>query len=580
MSTIFGDDPVAVEVARVLGALRDGSWDGAESSLVDLKEESGRRDGAGNLLPGLPESEQAAMQIAGEAACMANTPGGGALIVGVDKHGALLGTALSLEWLRHRVYELTNRTLTISVQEADVNGVRVLVVTAPQAIEPIRWRGRVHWRVDDNCVDVDPATWHSARMIRTNFDWSAQPSHVDATAARESAVEVARKWLRDSNEPGAIELASQTTPELLRRLNVVTGEGLLTNAGVLAFVGRGESALDYIRRDVAGGDSRQRVRVGGRGIIEELQEVFVHVAAHNAVIHRAVGVVAGQHTELPEQAVREAIVNGLAHRDWSQSQATVVEHIGKTLRVTSPGGFFGGVTAANIITHPSQSRNRALAELLAALRVAEREGVGVDRMVKEMVRLGHRAPAIEQIDGPYVRVSLVGDAADEAWMGWLADVVPVELVEDLNVLLVLRQLVDQGWVDVASSAPILQLNRAETSGALNRAAAASMGSKSVLVPVTGVPDGDAPAWALSSPARSALQHRDRRSGVARNWPTREAIARSYALSRGRISSTELGALVGASPSNVGSVLKRLEDECFLRPSRENRRGAGFFYRPA
>jgi len=91
--------------------------------------------------------------------------------------------------------------------------------------------------------------------------------------------------LRASGEAHAGELAGRPTPELRRSLNVVTGDGLLTNAGVVAFVGRGEPGLNYVRRDVAGGDSRQRVLEGSRGLLEELQEVFTHIAANNAVSH-------------------------------------------------------------------------------------------------------------------------------------------------------------------------------------------------------------------------------------------------------------------------------------------------------
>lgn len=247
----------------------------------------------GNLLPGQPRNDKAAEQVAGESACLANTPGGGALILGVADDGRLTGTALDADWLRHRVYELTERSLTIDVQQVEIDGTRVLVITAPQAIEPIRWRGRVTWRVDDNCVEVDPATWHAKRMIRTSFDWSAQPSQVPASSAREGSVEIARRFLRDSGEVHAVELAGQSTPELLRRLNAVTGDGLLTNAGVLAFVGRGEPGLDYIRRDLAGGDSRQRVHEGGRGLLEELWEVFTHIAANNAVRHLPKGFAVG-----------------------------------------------------------------------------------------------------------------------------------------------------------------------------------------------------------------------------------------------------------------------------------------------
>lgn len=254
-----------------------------------------------------------------------------------------------------------------------------------------------------------------------------------------------------------------------------------------------------------------------------------------------------------------------------------MEHIGRTLRVTSPGGFYGGVTSANIITHPSQSRNRALTELFAAIRVAEREGVGVDRMVKEMVRLGHRPPDIEQIDGPFVRVSLVGDAADTAWIDWLATIAPPEFAEDLNALLLLRHLVDEGWVDTETAAPILQLNNAETQGAINRLTQARIHGLAVVRLVPGIPDDQPSAWALTVSARTGLQRRDSVSRTSRTWPSRERIARSYSRRRGRISTTELGGLVGASPTNVGNVLKELEKAGDLSPSRASRRGPGFYY---
>ena len=76
----------------------------AERQQVDIKEEAGRRGAGGVLLPGLVGNLAAATQLADEVACFANTPGGGALVVGVeDRTGDLLGTALDPEWLRHRI---------------------------------------------------------------------------------------------------------------------------------------------------------------------------------------------------------------------------------------------------------------------------------------------------------------------------------------------------------------------------------------------------------------------------------------------------------------------------------------------
>lgn len=68
-----------------------------EHKHVDLKEEAGRRDRAGRIQPGSADNGDAAYKLAGEAACMANTPGGGALIVGVANDGTLVGADLDAE---------------------------------------------------------------------------------------------------------------------------------------------------------------------------------------------------------------------------------------------------------------------------------------------------------------------------------------------------------------------------------------------------------------------------------------------------------------------------------------------------
>lgn len=85
----------------------------------------------------------------------------------------------------------------------------------------------------------------------------------------------------DLKEEHSAELAADTDRGLLRWLNVVSPGGRLTNAGVIAFVGRGDPCLDYVRRAQAGGDSLSRIRSPDRSLIEELVEVFQAVEAVN-----------------------------------------------------------------------------------------------------------------------------------------------------------------------------------------------------------------------------------------------------------------------------------------------------------
>ncbi len=579
--TTFGPDPITAQVSAVLTALAEGRAveDGIETKHVDLKEEAGRRTDK-VLGPSLPRNEAAARSLAVESACMANTEGGGALIVGVADDRTLLGTQLDTEWLRRRLYDLSQRQLTVDAHEQFVAGQRLIVLRCPEAVEPVRVDGKIRWRVADSCVEVDAATWHDRRMRRIGYDWSAQPSGHTATAARVTAVERARDFLRASREGHAIELAESSDGDLLSRLDVVTPEGMLTNAGAVAFIGRAQPALDYVRRDSAGADSVNRVRQGHRGLVEELYEVEQAIRLANPVRHVPDGLVSGLVRQLPPSAVRESVVNGCVHRDWNTPEPTLVEHEGSTLVVTSPGGFIGGVTPANIMTHPSQPRNRSLAELFAALRVAEREGVGVDRMVREMIRVGHAAPAIEEIAGPRVRAALVGDLVDQGWMAFLAQVSPDKHRNDLNSLLLLRHLLEHWWIDAATAAPLLQRTTLEAQAVVASLTAASVAGKPLLEDVTGVPEDAPPAWHLSTPAVEALAAADALTGQRRRTVTRTQVARQWAAARGRVSTTELASIVGAHASNMGAVLKALEFEGVLVPGRTVRRGPGFFYRLA
>lgn len=577
MGIVFGPDPVEEEVIRALEALQHGGLP-PERLHVDLKEEAGRRDHRGAVQPGQGASDVAAKTLAAECACMANTPGGGVLIFGVANDGQLIGTSLDPEWLRQRLHELLDRRLTVAIREVHVNDVRLLLIRCPQAVEPIRYKGKILWRVNDRCVEVDASAWMSARRQGLLFDWSAQPSNHPKESAREAAVEAVRDFLRASHDESACDLAEVPTYDLLSRLNAVTGEGFLTNAGALVFVGRPEPAIDYIRREHAGADSTERVRRADRSLIEQLVEVFAAARSNNPVVHLGEGLSKGQVRQIPERALREALVNGLAHREWGLPDPTVVEHIGGALRVTSPGGFFGGVSEENIITHPSKSRNTALTELLASIKVAEREGVGVDRMIADMLRLGLRRPDIHEIPGPHVLVTLAGDHPDVAWIAWLDRFDDPAARHDLRHLMAVDHLVRQGWIDLDVLAPVLQLTPVEANDTIQALLRAQVDGQPLLMAVEGVPASAAPAYALAASARQTLEAVYGTTTGRAPVPARADVARRYALARGRISTTELGSLVNASPTNVGGILKDLENEGLLEPARPSRRGAGFFYR--
>lgn len=573
----LGPDPVEAQVTAVLARLAAGDPPALiEVAQVEVKEEVGRRGLDGSVLPGAAANEQGARYLAGEMACLANTPGGGAVILGVADDGLRIGTELDAEWLRHRIWELTEHRLTVTVREADMEGTRLLVLITHEAIEPIRHDGKVKWRLDDHCVEVDPTTWHAGKLQRSGMDWSAQPSGHGLEEASAVAVEIARRYLRAAGDEAAEDLASATDRDLLRRLNLVVGDGRLTNAGSLLFVGTPEVGIDYQRRDVSGGDSTNRLR-STRPLLEQVWEVDQASQASNRLVHVPEGFAHGQIRVLPPRAMREAVVNGVVHRDWLSPEPTTVEHVGDVVTVTSPGGFIGGISPSNIITHPAVPRYRSLAEALAALRLAEREGIGVDRMVRDMLAVGRPEPEISEVAGPYVRVTLIGGDPDAHVVELLSSIETPSVAADLDALLIIDHLGRRGWIDTGAASPVLQRPPAETDAAIKRLAAARLGGGPVIVPIRGVPAGQPDAYRLSVPARTILADR---VALLATPDGRAAMILAWARARGRVSSTEVADMTGVSIPYAGALLTGLEDEGLLDPGRKRKAGRGFFYVPA
>ena len=252
--SVRGTEPIDALVEQALHRLSQGEPpEGIEMERVDFKEERGRRGSGGAVFPGETTNERAADHLAAEMACMANTPGGGAVIVGVADDGDRIGTRLDADWLRHRIWELTSHQLTIAVREARLDECRLLILICIEALAPVRYGGKLRWRVGTNCVEVDPVVWQSRMLERIGFDWSDQPSGQTLDDVSPVAIEVARRFLREANgDDSDTSLANATDADLLRRLNLVKGSRELTNAGSLLFVATPWPGVDYIRRDMPG----------------------------------------------------------------------------------------------------------------------------------------------------------------------------------------------------------------------------------------------------------------------------------------------------------------------------------------
>ncbi|MGH9509973.1 MAG: ATP-binding protein, partial [Terriglobales bacterium] len=119
-----------------------------------------------------------------------------------------------------------------------------------------------------------------------------------------------------------------------------------------------------------------------------------------------------------EIAVREALLNAVAHRDYRLGGSIFVRQYTRRLEIVSPGGFPAGITPDNIIDQQNP-RNRRLAEALSKCGLIERSGQGLNLMIETAIRQSKPLPDFTGSAAHEVRLALEGTVQDPAFVRFL-----------------------------------------------------------------------------------------------------------------------------------------------------------------
>jgi len=130
--------------------------------------------------------------------------------------------------------------------------------------------------------------------------------------------------------------------------------------------------------------------------LEVIDAAERYVASVIAVAGEIIGFKRIDKPEYPLEALREAVVNAVVHRDYSrEGEAIRVFIYTDRIEVHSPGLLPPGIRLADLraLRAPSRPRNALLAQFLRDVPgYAERIGAGIRLMVNEMALLGLPAP--------------------------------------------------------------------------------------------------------------------------------------------------------------------------------------------
>jgi len=248
---------------------------------------------------------------------------------------------------------------------------------------------------------------------------------LDVIEWRELDKDLARRMVAGAEEVDADSLADDDVLEQLVDRGYLwrdtdSGAHFATAAGILLLAPDPSKAFPHARVQIDAYVGTERTARADdyaflRGPVTRVLDDAVRFVQRNTRHPmRVVGLRRVRVDEYPETALREALVNAIAHRDYREAGVKVTfEVFHDRVVVTSPGLPAGGQSLTRIATGRgrSRSRNPLLAQGLAWLQAMEDRGTGIMRMTGAMLDHGLDRPVFTSDDGCVV-VTLPGPVDD------------------------------------------------------------------------------------------------------------------------------------------------------------------------
>ena len=323
------------------------------------------------------------------------TSAGGKVEIGVDPSGKRVGVELgsgTLEQLANSIKQNTDPPQYPSITfEGDECSAVIVIAVEASPIKPVMAYHRPIKRVGRSNQFLSREETHRLLENTTGRSWDSLPCRglsldgIDRQAVMD--------FLRRSGQETEID-----TQNALTSLKMLTPDGLCNSAALLfarspqQFIV--EAQVKCARFLGSTSVEFQDERTLDGTVFHQLDETMAFVTRNT----RQAIVITGRPErdivpEYPAEAVREAIINAICHRDYAMVGTVQVRIYDDRLEVWNPGTLPSGMTVDQLYReHPSHPRNPNLAAALHRARVIEHWGTGTLRIVQACEARGMPRP--------------------------------------------------------------------------------------------------------------------------------------------------------------------------------------------
>ena len=335
--------------------------------------------------PQLELKEQINAEFKKEIIAFANTDGG-EIYVGIARDGSITGIAdpeSEMEKIGNMIRDGIKPDLTAytSIERVEDDGKNLIRVSVTRGLK------RPYHLTDKGLKPAGVFVRHGVSSVPATDEAIRQ-------MLRESDGTTFDK-MRSVNQELTFEYAEKTfqTSQIVfdavhkRTLGLIDVDGYYTNAALLLSDQCGHIIRCAVYEGTGKNKFKTRKEFSG-SILKQMDDAYSFLSLNNNLRATFDGLRRIDHADYPEEAMREALVNAVVHRDYDYSGSIIINIYDDRMEFISLGGLVKGLTLADIRGGVSQPRNAVIANVFYRLELIESYGTGIQKIMESYAGCG------------------------------------------------------------------------------------------------------------------------------------------------------------------------------------------------
>jgi len=302
---------------------------------------------------------------------MLNKHGQGEVIFGVDDNGDVAGQDIgktTIPDISRSISDHIEPKIFPSILEETMDKKQCIRVVFSGNQQPYFAHGRAYIRVGDKCQALS-ARELEEMIVKKNKEPLRWDRQICANASLDDLDGRAiKRFLESAKSSKRLDIGSEERKLLLSKLGLFR-EGKLTNAAIVLF-GK-EPQRFFTNTTIRCGRFRDMVKeefddlkdLDGN-LFEVLEQAMTFLKEHLRLSARIEGLQRKERWEIPIDAMREAIINALIHRDYSSPSFVYIKIYDEKIVIANPGSLPDGMEIEDLYReHESRPGNPSIARV-------------------------------------------------------------------------------------------------------------------------------------------------------------------------------------------------------------------------